>query len=342
MPSHLSHPRDMAALRQLCHDLPPPDMAADAAITNHDSQLTKPPGSLGRLEDLARWAGQWQRTARPRAERVDIIVFAGNHGVTAQGVTPWPVDVTRQMVENFRNGGAAINQIARVSGARLHVLEVESLRPTADMTHAPAMDEPTFLRALACGMQAVRPDTDLLCLGEMGIGNTTPAAAICAALFGGGGAKWAGRGTGLDDAGVRRKAAVIDRALDHHATHLTDPLAIARYLGGHELAAIMGAVIAARYRNIPVLLDGFICTAAAAPLARLNPHGLSHTRLSHCSAEGGHAHLAAALGLSPLLELELRLGEGSGAGLAIPLVRAAIACLCGMATFAQAQVSTKE
>ncbi|RFP03450.1 nicotinate-nucleotide--dimethylbenzimidazole phosphoribosyltransferase [Komagataeibacter xylinus] len=341
MPSRPSHPRDMAALRQLCRDLPPPDMAADAAMSDHDSHLTKPPGSLGRLEELARWAGRWQRTDRPRAERVDIIVFAGNHGVTAQGVTPWPVDVTRQMVENFRNGGAAINQIARVSAARLHVVEMEGLRPTADLTHAPAMDETTFLRALATGMRAVRPDTDLLCLGEMGIGNTTPAAALCAALLGGGGAKWAGRGTGLDDAGVRHKAAVIDRALDHHGMHLTDPLAMARYLGGHELAAIMGAVIAARYMGIPVLLDGFICTAAVAPLALLHPHGLDHTRLSHCSAEGGHARLAAALGLSPLLELGLRLGEGSGAGLAIPLVRSAIACLCGMATFAQAQVSGK-
>ncbi|GAO00028.1 nicotinate-nucleotide-dimethylbenzimidazole phosphoribosyltransferase [Komagataeibacter xylinus NBRC 13693] len=342
MPSRLSFPRDMAALRQLCRDLPPPDMTADAAIADHDSQLTKPPGSLGRLEELARWAGRWQHTDRPRAERVDIIVFAGNHGVTAQGVTPWPVDVTRQMVENFRNGGAAINQIARVSAARLHVVDVEALRPTADMTRAPAMDEPTFLRALTTGMRAVRTDTDLLCLGEMGIGNSTAASAVCAALFGGGGAKWAGRGTGLDDAGVRHKAAVIDRALACHDGHLSDPLAILRHLGGHELAAIMGAVIAARYRNIPVLLDGFICTAAAAPLALLHPSGLAHTRLSHCSAEGGHAHLAVALGLSPLLDLGLRLGEGSGAGLAIPLVRSAIACLCGMATFAQARVSEKE
>ncbi|GAB6966662.1 nicotinate-nucleotide--dimethylbenzimidazole phosphoribosyltransferase [Komagataeibacter kakiaceti JCM 25156] len=342
MPSRLSFPCDMHALRALCHDLPAPDMAADTAITRHDSQLTKPPGSLGQLEALARWAGQWQRTDRPRAERVDIIVFAGNHGVTAQGVTPWPTDVTRQMVTNFRNGGAAINQIARVASARLHVIEVMDLHPTADFTQAPAMDEATFLQAVTTGMRAVRPGTDLLCLGEMGIGNTTPAAAMAAALFGGGGAKWAGRGTGLDEAGVRHKAQVIDRALARHAAGLTDPLAIAHHVGGHELAAIMGAAIAARYLDIPVLVDGYICTAALAPLHLLHPQGLAHTWLAHCSAEGGHAHLARELGMRPLLDLGLRLGEGSGAGLAIPLVRAAIGCLCGMATFAQAEVSARE
>lgn len=342
MPPRLSPPQDMAALRALCTTPPPADMAAGHAIARHDASLTKPPGSLGRLEELARWAGQWQRTAWPRAERVEIIVFAGNHGVTAQGVTPWPTDVTRQMVENFRNGGAAINQIARVAGAQLRVVAVEDLRPTEDFTHAPAMDGPAFLRAVACGMAAVRPGTDLLCLGEMGIGNTTTAAAVCAGLFGGGGGAWAGRGTGLDDAGVRHKAQVIDRALARHAAHLHDPLAVMRHLGGHELAAMLGAAIAARHHDIPVLLDGFICTAAVAPLGVLHAGGLDHTRLAHCSAESGHGRLATALGLSPLLELGLRLGEGSGAGLAIPLVRAAIACLCGMATFAQAEVSGRE
>ncbi|MCE2564479.1 nicotinate-nucleotide--dimethylbenzimidazole phosphoribosyltransferase [Komagataeibacter sp. FNDCF1] len=342
MPPRLSPPQDMAALRALCSTLPEADMAADHAMASHDAGLTKPPGSLGRLEELARWAGRWQRTPWPRAERVEIIVFAGNHGVTAQGVTPWPTDVTRQMVENFRNGGAAINQIARVAGARLRAVAVEDLRPTADFTHAPAMDLPSFLHAIATGMAAARPGTDLLCLGEMGIGNTTTAAAVCAGLFGGGGAAWAGRGTGLDDAGVRHKAQVIDHALARHAATMGDPLEVMRHLGGHELAAMLGAAIAARHYNIPVLLDGFICTAAVAPLGLLHAGGLDHTRLAHCSAESGHARLASALGLSPLLDLGLRLGEGSGAGLAIPLVRAATACLCGMATFAQAQVSGRE
>ncbi|MFT8711751.1 nicotinate-nucleotide--dimethylbenzimidazole phosphoribosyltransferase [Komagataeibacter rhaeticus] len=342
MPSRLSPPQDMAALRALCMTLPDADMAADHAIARHDSSLTKPPGSLGRLEELARWTGRWQRTAWPRAERVEILVFAGNHGVTAQGVTPWPADVTRQMVENFRNGGAAINQIARVASARLRVVAVAELHPTADFTQAPAMEMPAFLHAIATGMAAVRPGTDLLCLGEMGIGNTTAAAAVCAGLFGGGGATWAGRGTGVDDAGVRHKAQVVDRALAAHAPHLHDPLEVMRHLGGHELAAMLGAAIAARHHNIPVLLDGFICTAAVAPLGVLQPGGLEHTRLAHCSAESGHARLATTLGLSPLLDLGLRLGEGSGAGLAIPLVRAATACLCGMATFTQAQVSGRE
>jgi nicotinate-nucleotide--dimethylbenzimidazole phosphoribosyltransferase len=269
-------------------------------------------------------------------------VFAGNHGVTAQGVSPYPASVTAQMVANFTHGGAAINQLAKVAGASLRVVPLALDRPTADFTAAPAMTEAEFLGAVATGYDAVPRDADLICLGEMGIGNTTAAAAVAAALFGGGGLRWAGRGTGIDDEGLERKRRVIDAGLALHAARLGDPLAVAMMLGGRELAAILGATLAARRLGIPVLLDGFICTAAAAPLARVVPGALDHTMLAHVSAEEGHRALADVLGLKPLFDLGMRLGEGSAAALAVPLLRAALACHTGMATFAEAAVDNRE
>ena len=201
------------------------------------------------------------------------------------------------------------------------------------------MTEPEFLEAVRTGYDEVTPGTDLLALGEMGIGNTTAAAAIAAALFGGDPASWAGRGTGIDDAGLARKRRALEAALTRHEFTLVDPLYVAMALGGRELAAIMGAVLAARIHRVPVLLDGFVCTAAAAPLACQTEGSLDHTRIAHRSAEAGHAALATALGQQPLLDLGLRLGEASGAALAIPIIRAALACHLGMATFTQAGVA---
>ncbi|MEE3501917.1 nicotinate-nucleotide--dimethylbenzimidazole phosphoribosyltransferase [Acidiphilium acidophilum] len=315
--------------------------AAEAAVRARQDTLTKPPGSLGRLEDLAAWLARWQGRAMPRLDRVEIVVFAGNHGVVAQGVSSFPAEVTAQMVGNFAAGGAAINQLARVAGAGLRVVPVEVARPTGDFTVGTAMSADEFRAAVAVGNDAVTPGIDLLCLGEMGIGNTTVAAALAAALFGGGGAAWAGRGTGLDQAGVARKAAVIDRGLARHEAVLADPLAAAAALGGRELAAILGAVMAAREQGVPVLLDGFVCTAAAAPLAVLARGGLDHALVAHVSAEAGHRRLVAALGQTALLDLGMRLGEGSGAALAVPVLRAAVACHSGMASFAEAGVSDR-
>ncbi len=329
----------LVALRDACGALPDPDADAVARARDRQAVLTKPAGSLGRLEDLACWLAGWQGRALPRLDRARILVFAGNHGVVAQGVSPYPPAVTAQMVGNFAAGGAAINQLAAVAGASLRVLPMADLAPCGDSTVTAALSAPDFLGAVGAGFDAVRADTDLLCLGEMGIGNTTAAAALAAALFGGDGARWAGRGTGLDDAGLARKIAAVDRALALHAEALADPLEAARRLGGHELAAILGATLAARLHRVPVLLDGFVCTAAAAPLARLHPRGLDHAQASHRSAEAGHAILLAALGQAPLLDLDLRLGEGSGAALAIPILRAACACHAGMASFAAAGVS---
>ncbi len=275
----------------------------------------------------------------PRLDRVEVLVFAGNHGVTRHGVSPYPASVTGQMVANFQAGGAAINQLALLAGAQLRVVPLSLDEPTGDFTEIPAMDEAGFLAAVATGGNAVRAGTDLLCLGEMGIGNTSAAAALCAALLGGGGAAWAGRGTGVDQAGLDRKIATIDAGLARHASR--DPLDVARTLGGRELAAILGAVLAARTQGIPVLLDGFVCTAAAAPLGRLAADGLAHCTAAHVSAEAGHRKLLDALGLAPLLDLEMRLGEASGAALAVLVARAAVACHRGMATFAEAAVSDR-
>ena len=328
-------------LHEACQNLSPGNIAMEAMVRDRQQILTKPPGSLGRLEELAAWLGRWQGRAMPRLDRVEILVFAGNHGVVAQGVSPYPHAVTGQMVANFAAGGAAINQLADLALARLRVVPLALDTPTADFTVAPALDDAEFLHAVSTGYTAVGPGTDLLCLGEMGIGNTTAGAAIAAALFGGGGARWAGRGTGIDDAGLLRKIAAIDAGLVRHAAVLENPLRVAAALGGRELAAILGATLAARHRDIPVLLDGFVCTAAAAPLARLTHGALDHASIAHVSAEAGHHGLAEALGMPPLLDLGMRLGEASGAALAVLLLRAALACHHGMATFAQAGVSDR-
>ena len=330
---------DLAALRRACLDLPDPDGEAIVAARRRQSILCKPPGSLGRLEDLACWLAGWQGRPVPRLDRVEILVFAGNHGITGQGVSPYPPAVTAQMVDNFAAGGAAINALAAVAGAALRVVPMADLVPCGDSTAGAALSERLFLDAVQVGQEAVRPDADLLCLGEMGIGNTTAAAALAAALVGGDGRRWAGRGTGVDDAGLARKAGAVDRALARHPSGRDDPLEAARRLGGHELAAILGAVLAARQHGVPVLLDGFVCTAAAAPLWRLDPRGLDHAQVAHRSAEMGHRVLLEELGQVPLLDLGMRLGEASGAALAVPILRAACACHAGMASFAAAGVS---
>ena len=330
----------LADLRALCLDLPGGHPAASAAVAAREDHLTKPPKSLGRLEDLTAFLAHWQGHAPPRLDRAEILVFAGNHGVTAQGVSAYPAEVTVQMVANFSGGGAAINQLARTAGANLRVIPLSLEQPTADFTEKPAMSDDEFLAAVAAGYDAVSPG-DLVILGEMGIGNTTAASALAAALFGGRGLRWAGRGTGVDHDGLQRKRAVIDQALARHAGILNDPLRVAAALGGRELAAILGATLAARRQNIPVILDGFVSTAAVAPLYKLRTDALAHALASHVSAEAGHRALLEELNLKPILDLNMRLGEASGAATALLILRAALACHTGMATFAEAGVSDK-
>jgi nicotinate-nucleotide--dimethylbenzimidazole phosphoribosyltransferase len=333
--------KSLDELRAACLDLPGGNDAAAEAAARRQDTLTKPQGSLGRLETIAAWLARWQGRDMPKLDHVKVFVFAGNHGVTAQGVSAFPSEVTVQMVANFAGGGAAINQLARIAGAELDVIPLDLDHPTGDFTQVPAMDDQAFLAAVSAGYDAVTKDLDLVCFGEMGIGNTTPAAAISAALFGGGAEKWTGRGTGVDDAGLKRKVTAIQAGLKRNADALADPLKIAAALGGRELAAIFGATLAARRNNVPVLLDGFVCTAAAAPLARMHPTGLAHTIAAHVSAESGHRRLLEALGLPPLLDLGMRLGEGSGACLAVNIVRSALECHSRMASFAEAGVSEK-
>lgn len=330
----------VAAFEAALATLPAPDAASIDAATARQQQLTKPPGSLGRLEDLAIFLAGWQRRERPSLETAKAVVFAGNHGVAAQGVSAFPAEVTAQMVANFAAGGAAINALTGVLGMPLDVFPLDLDQPTADFTAAPAMTEEECLAALRAGAAVVTPDTHLLLLGEMGIANSTAAAALCLRSFGGAAGDWVGPGTGVDGDGVRHKAAVIARALAYHGGAPTTPFETLRRVGGRELAAIAGAVLAARHARVPVLLDGFICCAAIAPLAAAAPAIVDHCIAGHCSAEPGHARLLARLGLDPLLRLNLRLGEASGAAVAAAVLRSALAAHNGMATFAEAGVST--
>ncbi len=325
-------------IRVLLHHLPEVDREAMAACHARETTLTKPPGSLGKLEDIALWLCGWQGRHPPRLDHIRARIFAGNHGVAALGVSAFPAEVTAQMVENFRRGGGAINQLCRTFGTELDVVCLDLDHPTADFTTASAMTEAEFVRAFQTGMDAVPDPTDLLFVGEMGIGNTTAAAAVAYALFGGAAEYWTGKGTGVEGPAFLRKIEVVSAGVDRHHNAGT-PLDILCCLGGRELAAMAGAILAARLKRIPVLLDGFICVAAAAVLEREHKGALDHCIAGHVSAEAAHRRLLAAVGKHPLLDLGMRLGEGSGAAIAVGIVRAALECHQGMATFAEAAVS---
>ena len=342
MPTDTQPAVTLAEMRDLVRHLPGPDLESGTAARLREKALTKPPGSLGRLEDIAYWVACWQQRHPPEMRHARVAVFAGNHGVaTGRQVSAFPVAVTKQMIANFNNGGAAVNQLCRVADADLRVYELDLDHPTRDFTTGPAMDEEGCARAMAYGMMAVESGLHLIALGEMGIGNTTAGAALCTALFGGSPADWVGPGTGVDESGLARKVEAITDGLAANADALTDPLEVLRCLGGYELAAIVGAVIAARMAHTPVLLDGFTATAAAAVLYCIDPRALDHCMVAHVSAEPGHRRLLEALGRDAILDLGMRLGEASGAALAINIVRGAVDCHSDMATFAEAGVSGK-
>jgi nicotinate-nucleotide--dimethylbenzimidazole phosphoribosyltransferase len=329
-------------VRQILGDLPGPDLEAAKAAQAREPQLTKPAGSLGRLEQLAAWLAMWQNRYPPRLQTPNAHVFAGNHGVVAQGVSAFPAEVTQQMVQNFEHGGAAINQMCEAMGVGLCVESLDLDHPTQDFTQGPAMSDAECAEAIAFGMNVIDAASDVVCLGEMGIGNTTSASAICLALYGGSALHWAGPGTGIDKVGVGRKAEVIGLGVRVNKATIHDGLDVLCCLGGRELAAIAGAVIGARLKKVPVMLDGFVSTAAAAPLASLNKHALDHCKIGHVSQEPGHKLLLEKLGKNALLDQHMRLGEATGAVLAVGLLKAAVACHNGMATFAEAGVSGKD
>jgi nicotinate-nucleotide--dimethylbenzimidazole phosphoribosyltransferase len=327
----------LAEFRSLLVGAPAPDSEAYGAAEARNGQLTKPPGSLGRLEELAVWYAGWRGAEKPSVNAPQVIVFAGNHGVTAQGVSAFPAEVTVQMVMNFQHGGAAINQLSKAAGAKLDVHALDLENPTADFTRGAAMSEAEVVDALLTGWNAVDEATDLLVVGEMGIGNTTSAAAIAHALYGGEAEDWVGRGTGVDDAGLATKARVVREGVAMNADRAG--LEVLRCLGGRELAAMAGAIAKARVARIPVVLDGFICSAAAATLAAEEGRALDHCVAGHVSAEAAHFNVLKNLGKEPLLAMNMRLGEASGGALAINIVKSAVACHSGMATFAEAGVS---
>lgn len=326
------------------------------AAVQRQTQLTKPTGALGRLEQLAIELAGLQATGQPRAARVPIIVFAGDHGIVAQGVSAYPQAVTIAMMANFASGGAAISVLARELGSSLEVVDAGTLaeaemagvvtdkprRGTRDFSVEAALTPAELAFAFETGRRAVARaeahQPDLLIFGEMGIGNTTTAAAIAASLLGINAEEIAGSGTGIDAAGRAHKARVIDAAIARHGVAGAAPWQILCAVGGLEIAAICGAIIAAAQRRIPVLIDGFIVSVAALVAVRLNPSCQPFQLASHQSAEHGHRLVLRALNVQPLISLDLRLGEGSGAAIALPLVRLACSLHNGMATFAQANV----
>ncbi|MCF8482599.1 MAG: nicotinate-nucleotide--dimethylbenzimidazole phosphoribosyltransferase [Rhodospirillum sp.] len=332
----------LAIVRALLTALPDPDAGSIALARTREPQLTKPPGSLGRLEELAAWIAGWQGRHPAGMRNPRVHVFAGNHGVAALGVSAFPAEVTAQMVLNYDHGGAAINQICQAFGIQLGVTALELDRPTRPFTEGPAMEEEEVLAAFNAGLTLDLSGADCLCLGEMGIGNTTSAAALSLALFGGTAEDWTGPGTGVTGSALETKIGVVRDGVAKHAEEATDGLDLLRRLGGRELAAIAGAIVAARLSRVPVVLDGFIVCSAAACLKAITPNALDHCLLAHASREPGHRRLAQALEMAPLLDLGLALGEGSGAALAVPLLQAACQCHRGMATFAEAGVSDKE
>ncbi len=328
-------------IRALLKTMPQGDSDAVAKVRARDSQLTKPPGALGRLEEIVEWLALWQGRPTPKVERAVVAVFAGNHGVVAQGVAAYPQAVTAQMVANFQSGGAAVNQICKSFDLGLKVFELALEVPTRDITVDAAMDEADCAATMAYGMEAIAGGCDLLCIGEMGIGNTTIAAALAHGLFGGKAEDWVGPGTGVDSEGLKRKADAVRRAVLLHRDHLGDPLDVLRRLGGRELAAMAGAILGARMQNVPVLIDGYVATAAAAVLHVADAHALDHCMAAHVSAEPAHRALLGKIGKVPLLDLGMRLGEASGAALAAGIVKAAVNTHNNMATFASAGVSDK-
>ena len=329
----------LAEFKKLLMKQPNSNLEIKNQASERNNQLTKPPGSLGRLEELAIWYSSWRGEVTPKLQFPQIVVFAGNHGVTTQGISAFPSEVTQQMVMNFQHGGAAINQLCKVFGVKLNVIALDLDNPTADLTTGPAMSEAECVKALTIGWNAVDKSTDLFVAGEMGIGNTTSAAAISYALYGGAASDWVGRGTGIDDIGLEKKAQVVATSLISNPTSITNGIEALRCLGGRELAAMAGSIASARAKSIPVILDGFICSAAAACLENTISGSLDHCVAGHESNENAHRALLGYLKKEPILTLGMRLGEASGGALAIAVLQGALACHSGMATFAEAGVS---
>ena len=329
--------KNLSEIYSLIKFLPTSNTEIINQARTYQDQLTKPKGSLGILEDIAVFFCGWQESIKPRLNKIQTIIFAGNHGVCNQGVNSFPQSVTHEMVLNFKNGGAAINQLCKSASINLKVIPIDLDRPTNDISLGPAMNEEDFLYSINKGIESINKTSDLIVLGEMGIGNSTIASAILSASFGGSIKKWVGRGTSNNDNVISKKIDVINKALKSNINR--EPLQILMSLGGREQAAILGAVLAARAFKIPVLIDGFICTSSIVPLFLLEKNLLDHCIFGHCSMEKGHKHLLEMINKKALLDLNMHLGEGSGAMVALGVIKAAINCHNGMASFKSAGVS---
>jgi nicotinate-nucleotide--dimethylbenzimidazole phosphoribosyltransferase len=321
----------------LLEDLPDPDREARARVKDRASRILRPSGALARLDEVAEWLAGWQRTGTPEVRRPTAVVFVADHGVAAEGVSAYPAAITGRMLEALRSGVSTAAVMARRTGAALRAVDVGVGRPTGNIAKEPSLTKERFVRCFETGRREVAGlETDLLVLGDMGIGNTTAASAVCTALFGPPAEAWTGRGTGLGDEAWARKVRVVEAASRRIAND-SGPVEVLVELGGAELAAIAGATVEARRRSIPVLLDGFVVSASVAPLEVLRPGALDHCLAGHRSSEPGHELLLSKLGKEPLLDLDLRLGEGSGALAALPLVRLAAACVTEVATFEEVE-----
>ena len=329
----------LSEIRALRKSLPGIDEVSRDAALAHNAILTKPAGALGDLEDLAIFMAGWQGKAMPTVNHPRTAVFAGNHGVAALGVSAFPAEVTAQMVQNFQAGGAAVNQLVADLDGDLMVHEMALDQPTKDFTKQPAMSDEECAQAMSYGMMAVEPGIDLLMLGERGIANTTSAAAIYHALYGGDAEDWTGPGTGVQGDALTNKINVVREGVALHRDAVGDGLDVLARLGGQEIAGIAGAILAAQMARVPVVLDGYICCAAAACLHAWAPESIDHCLAGHLSVEGAHADVLTRLGKKPILQLGMRLGEGSGATLAAQMVRSACNLHRGMSTFEDAGVS---
>ena len=318
-------------------ELTPPCQDSITAVEARVAEILRPPGALARLDAAAVWLAGWQRTATPAVTRPTALIFAGDHGVTADGVSAFPAEVTAAMLAAFEQDKASISAMARVAGATVRAIDVGVGKPTANIKDEPAMDQARFEECFEIGRQQVRQtDTDLLILGEMGIGNTTAAAAVCSLLLGRSAAEMVGAGTGVEGDALANKRAVVDEAVARASAAGVDrsrSLEALRHLGGTELVAMAGAMFEARKRSIAILLDGYITSSSALAMHLIDPALTANMRAGHGSAEPGHQLVLDALGLEPLLTLDFRLGEASGAMAALPLVTMGCELVTSVPTF---------
>lgn len=315
--------------------MPVSDDVSANLVRERVDNILRPLGALKELDEVAIWVAGWQNTSTPAITKPSALVFAADHGIALRGVSAYPIDVTAAMLKAYREGRSTLSSFASIAGASVHAVDVGVGKPTNDIRLEPAMSKIRLDESIDAGRRAVESlDTDLLVIGEMGIGNTTVAAALASSYLGGPAENWVGRGTGVDDEGLTRKIAAVEQSTTR-IRGITDPMEILREVGGLELAAMVGAILAARMRRLPVLIDGYVVTAAALTLFQTDASSLDHCWIGHCSAEPGHRKLLQHLNKPHLLDLNMRLGEGSGAMAAVPLVKMACSGVVNVPTFAE-------